>query len=60
MACAELAGVREAMYVLQEAVDKGRISGEGFLRQMRALGREGFGWMVLARKCGRGLGLEMR
>lgn len=56
---AEEAAAREAMYVLQRAVDKGRIGGEDFVRQMRGLGREVFGKMVLARKCGRGLGLEI-
>lgn len=56
---AEEAGCREAMYVLQKALDRGRISGDGFVRQMRALGREGFGKMVVARKCGRGLGVDV-
>ncbi len=58
-ACAEEAGCREAMYVLQRAVDKGRVEGVDFVKQMRGLGREAFGKMVLARKCGRGLGLEV-
>ena len=57
--CAEEAACREAMYVLQKAVDRGRVGGEGFVRQMRGLGRERFLKMVLARKCARGLGLEM-
>lgn len=57
--CAEEASCREAMYVLQKAVDRGRVGGADFVRQMRALGREAFGKMVLARKCARGLGLEM-
>lgn len=57
---AEEAGCREAMYVLQKAVDRGRMSGEVFVRQMRGLGRECFLKMVLARKCARGLGLEMQ
>ncbi|KAK3114475.1 suppressor protein stp22 of temperature-sensitive alpha-factor receptor and arginine permease [Teratosphaeriaceae sp. CCFEE 6253] len=56
---AEEAAAREAMYVLQRAVDKGRVGGEDFVRQMRGLGREVFGKMVLARKCARGLGLEV-
>ncbi|EMC99236.1 hypothetical protein BAUCODRAFT_65568 [Baudoinia panamericana UAMH 10762] len=58
-ACADVAAAKEAMYVLQKAVDQGRISGQDFVRQMRALGREVFARMVLARKCARGLGLEM-
>lgn len=56
---AEEAACKEAMYVLQKAVDRGRVSGEAFVRQMRGLGREAFLKMVLARKCARGLGLEM-
>ncbi|KAH9831307.1 tumor susceptibility protein [Teratosphaeria destructans] len=60
MLCAEEAGVREAMYVLQKAVDRGRVSGESFVRAMRALGREAFTKMVLARKCAAGLGLEVQ
>ena len=56
---AEEAACREAMYVLQKAVDRGRISGNDFVRQMRGLGRESFLKMVFARKCARGLGLEV-
>jgi ESCRT-I complex subunit TSG101 len=56
---AEEAACREAMYVLQKAVDRGRISGNDFVRQMRGLGRESFLKMVLARKCAKGLGLEV-
>jgi ESCRT-I complex subunit TSG101 len=55
---AEEAACREAMYVLQKAVDRGRISGSDFVRQMRGLGRESFLKMVMARKCARGLGLD--
>ena len=58
--CAEEAGAREAMYVLQKAVDRGRVSGEVFVRQMRSLGREVFAKMALARKCAHGLGLEVQ
>jgi ESCRT-I complex subunit TSG101 len=58
--CAEEAACREAMYVLQRAVDRGRVSGHDFVRQMRSLGRERFLKMVLARKCARGLGLEVK
>ncbi|KAK3645620.1 Suppressor protein stp22 of temperature-sensitive alpha-factor receptor and arginine permease [Elasticomyces elasticus] len=58
--CAEEAGCREAMYVLQRGLDKGRIEGADFVKQMRGLGREVFGKMVLARKCATGLGLEVK
>lgn len=58
--CAEEAASREAMYVLQKAVDRGRVSGNDFVRQMRGLGRECFLKMALARKCARGMGLKMR
>lgn len=58
-ACADEAACREAMYALQNAVDMGRISGVDFVRQMRGLGRECFLKMALARKCARGLGLDM-
>lgn len=56
---AEEAACREAMYVLQKAVDRGRISGSDFVRQMRGLGRESFLKIVLARKCATGLGLDV-
>ena len=56
--CAEEAACREAMYVLQKAVDRGRVSGNDFVRQMRSLGRECFLKMALARKCARGMGLD--
>lgn len=58
--CAEEAACREAMYVLQKAVDRGRVSGNDFVRQMRGLGRESFLKMALARKCARGMGLELQ
>lgn len=58
--CAEEAACREAMYVLQKAVDRGRISGNDFVRQMRGLGRECFLKQALARKCARGMGLDLR
>lgn len=58
--CAEEAACREAMYVLQKANDRGRVSGDVFIRQMRGLGRECFLKMALARKCATGMGLEMR
>ncbi|EGP91767.1 uncharacterized protein MYCGRDRAFT_98897 [Zymoseptoria tritici IPO323] len=58
--CAEEAACREAMYVLQKANDRGRISGNDFVRQMRGLGRECFLKMALARKCAKGMGLEIR
>lgn len=57
--CAEEAACREAMYILQKAVDKGRIGGADFARQMRGLGRECFLKMALARKCASGMGLEL-
>lgn len=56
---AEEAACREAMYILQKAVDRGRISGSDFVRQMRGLGRESFLKMALARKCAKGLGLDV-
>ncbi|KAI6789345.1 hypothetical protein KC361_g8575 [Hortaea werneckii] len=56
--CAEEASCREAMYVLQQAVDRGRVGGKDFVRLMRGLGREAFLKKALARKCARGLGLE--
>lgn len=57
--CAEEAACREAMYALQKAVDRGRIGGADFARQMRGLGRECFLKMALERKCARGMGLEL-
>ncbi|RMY44387.1 hypothetical protein D0863_16225 [Hortaea werneckii] len=56
--CAEEASCREAMYVLQQAVDRGRAGGRDFVRLMRGLGREAFFKKALARKCARGLGLD--
>ena len=58
--CSEEAGCKEAMYVLQKALDRGRITGPDFVRQMRSLGREAFGKMVVARKAGRGMGLDVQ
>ena len=55
--CAEEAACREAMYVLQKANDRGRVSGDVFIRQMRALGRECFTKMALSRKIATGMGL---
>lgn len=60
MLCAEEAACRQAMYMLQKGVDRGRINGNDFVRQMRGLGRECFLKMALARKCARGMGLETR
>ncbi|KAK6428046.1 Suppressor protein stp22 of temperature-sensitive alpha-factor receptor and arginine permease [Oleoguttula sp. CCFEE 5521] len=57
--CAEEAAAREAMEALQRALDKGRVGAGEFVRLMRGLGRERFGKMVLARKCARGLGLDV-
>lgn len=57
--CAEEAAAREAMYVLQRAVGEGRVSGADFVKQTRSLAREVFLKMALARKCARGLGLEL-
>ncbi|EME88382.1 uncharacterized protein MYCFIDRAFT_25096 [Pseudocercospora fijiensis CIRAD86] len=56
--CAEEAACREAMYFLQKAVDRGRIRGDVFVRQMRNLGRECFLKMAQARKCALGMGLH--
>ncbi len=58
--CADEAACREAMYALQKAVDRGRVNGHDFVRQMRSLGRECFLKMVLARKCATGMGLEVQ
>lgn len=57
--CAEEAAAREAMYVLQRAVGEGRVSGEDFVKQTRSLAREVFLKMALARKCARGMGLDL-
>ena len=57
--CAEEEGCREAIYVLQRAVDRGRVGGPDFVRSMRGLGRECFLKMVLARKIATGLGLVL-
>lgn len=59
-AVAEVEGCREAMDVLQRAMDRGRVGGGDFARQMRALGRERFLKLCLARKCAVGLGLETK
>ncbi|KAF2725838.1 UEV-domain-containing protein [Polychaeton citri CBS 116435] len=57
--CADEAAIREAMYLLQKGVDRGRVSGQDFVRHMRALGREAFLKKAQARRCARGLGLEV-
>ncbi|KAF2859081.1 UEV-domain-containing protein, partial [Piedraia hortae CBS 480.64] len=56
--CADEAACREAMGVLLPALDRGRISTEVFVKQMRALSREAFQKMALARKCAHRLGLD--
>jgi ESCRT-I complex subunit TSG101 len=57
--CAEEAAAREAMYVLQRGLGRGRVSGPEFIRLMRGLARECFFKMALARKCARGMGLDL-
>ncbi|KAF1825911.1 UEV-domain-containing protein [Dissoconium aciculare CBS 342.82] len=57
--CAEEAAAREAMYVLQRGLGRGRVSGPEFIRLMRGLARECFFKMALARKCARGMGLDV-
>ncbi|WPH02409.1 Hypothetical protein R9X50_00527200 [Acrodontium crateriforme] len=58
--CAEEAAGKEAMYVLQQAVDRGRVGADVFVRVMRSLGREAFLRKATMRKCAKGLGLEMK
>jgi ESCRT-I complex subunit TSG101 len=57
--CAEEAAAREAMYVLQRGLGRGRVSGPEFIRLMRGLARECFFKMALAKKCARGMGLDL-
>lgn len=56
---AEERAIAEAMFVLGRALDKGRVGGDVFVRQMRGLARERFLKKVGVGKCARGLGLEM-
>ncbi|KAG8628085.1 hypothetical protein KVT40_003958 [Elsinoe batatas] len=58
--CAEEAAIREALWCMQRAVGAGRVSGAEFVRSTRALAREAFLKMALARKVARGLGLEVK
>lgn len=58
--CAEDAAGKEAMYVLQQAVDRGRVGADVFVRVMRSLGREAFLRKATMRKCAKGLGLEIK
>lgn len=56
---AEVAGLKEAVWVLQRAVVVGRVSAEGFVRLNRTLGRELFLKMALGRRVARGLRLDL-
>lgn len=56
---AEIAGLREAVWVLQRAVGAGRVGAQDFVRLNRGLGRELFLKMALSRKIARGLGLDV-
>ncbi|KAF4555007.1 UEV domain-containing protein [Elsinoe fawcettii] len=58
--CAEEAAIREALWCLQRAVGAGRVGGAEFVRSTRALAREAFLKMALARKVARGLGLDVK
>ncbi|KAG7009775.1 protein hob1 [Physcia stellaris] len=54
--CEERA-VRDSRAFLGRCLDRGRVGGEVWARQTRALAREEFGFLVLGRKIARGLGL---
>ena len=54
----EIAGLKEALWVLQRAVGQGRVGGQEFVKVNRALGRELFFKMALGSKIARGLGLD--
>lgn len=56
---AEIAGLKEALWVLQRAVGAGRVGAAEFVKLNRSLGRELFLKMALARKIARGLGLDL-
>lgn len=57
---AEKAGFEAARVALGRALDRGRIPCEVWARQVRGVAREEFLKMVVVRKIGKGLGLEMR
>ena len=56
--CEERA-VRDSRAFLGRCLDRGRVGGEVWARQTRALAREEFGFLVLGRKIARGLGLQV-
>lgn len=56
---AEIAGLKEALWVLQRAVGAGRVGAAEFVKLNRSLGRELFLKMALARKIAKGLGLDL-
>ena len=60
MRVADVAAGRRAMHALRRALDRARVRPDDFARHMRTLGRENFLNMALARKCARGLGLDVR
>ena len=52
-------GVEAAIWALQEGFVRGRIGGDVWAKQTRNLAREGFRKRYLAKKVGRGMGLDM-
>lgn len=52
-------GVEGAIWALQEGFVRGRIGSDVWSKQTRNLAREGFRKRYLARKVGRGMGLDM-
>lgn len=56
---ADIAGLREVLWVLQRAVSNGRVGAAEFVKLNRGLARELFLKMALSRKISRGLGLDL-
>jgi ESCRT-I complex subunit TSG101 len=52
-------GVEAAIWALQEGFVRGRIGSDVWAKQTRNLAREGFRKRYLAKKVGRGMGLDM-
>ena len=52
-------GVEAAIWALQEGFVRGRIGSDVWSKQTRSLAREGFRKRYLARKVGKGMGLDM-
>lgn len=56
---ADIAGLKEVLWVMQRAMSEGRVAAADFVKLNRTLARELFLKMALSRKIAKGLGLDL-